>query len=145
MVSNTVRWLWPLRLSTLQRRNCRRDGNSNHRLLECLLNRLFRRRSQKKIPRHWPLWGESTGEKVNSPHKGPVTGNVSIWWRHHERQTPRPLASVFFYLGPCSSHDTWDHGQILQMSVIRSVDLFEVDLGKLLNKQSRFHWFETSL
>ena len=27
-----------------------------------------------KVPRHWPLWGESTGDRhVDSPHKGPVT------------------------------------------------------------------------
>ena len=26
-----------------------------------------------EIRRHWPLWGESTDEKVNSPQKGPVT------------------------------------------------------------------------
>ena len=42
-----------------------------------------------KAPRHWPLWGEFTGDS-------PVTGefpaqrasnaeNVSIWWRHHEQ------------------------------------------------------------
>ena len=27
-------------------------------------------------PCHWPLWGESTGNRWN-------TENVSIWWRHH--------------------------------------------------------------
>ena len=26
-----------------------------------------------KAPRHWPLWGESTGDRWISPHKGPVT------------------------------------------------------------------------
>ena len=26
-----------------------------------------------KAPRHWPLWGESTGDRLDSPHKGPVT------------------------------------------------------------------------
>ena len=26
-----------------------------------------------KAPRHWPLWGESIGGPVNSPHKWPVT------------------------------------------------------------------------
>ena len=51
-----------------------RDGVSNHRCLDCLLNRLFMRKS-KKISKlcvtghvrgihRWP---------VNSPHKGPVT------------------------------------------------------------------------
>ena len=26
-----------------------------------------------KAPRHWPLWGESTGDQWIPPHKGPVT------------------------------------------------------------------------
>ena len=31
-------------------------------------------RGNIKAPRHWPLWGESTGDRhVNSPHNGPVT------------------------------------------------------------------------
>ena len=27
---------------------------------------------QRKHPRHWPLWGEFTGDRMNSPHQGPV-------------------------------------------------------------------------
>ena len=26
-----------------------------------------------KVPHHWPLWGEFTGHRWNSPHKGPIT------------------------------------------------------------------------
>ena len=40
-----------------------------------------------KALRHWPLWGESTGDRpVDSPHKGPCSDAkiVSIWWRHHD-------------------------------------------------------------
>ena len=39
------------------------DGVSNHQPDHCLLHRLFRHRSKKKIkaPRHWPLWWEFTG------------------------------------------------------------------------------------
>ena len=44
---------------TLQWRHNGHDGVSNHQLHDCLLNRLFRRRSKK-------------------------TSNQSIWWRHHE-------------------------------------------------------------
>ena len=30
-----------------------------------------------KFPRHWPLWGESTGRRpVDPPRKGPVTRNM---------------------------------------------------------------------
>ena len=42
-----------------------RDCVSNHKPYDCLLNSLFRHRSKKKIkaPRHWPLWGEFTGDR----------------------------------------------------------------------------------
>ena len=59
---------------TLRRRHNERDGVSNHQSCDCLLNRLFRRRSKKHKSsaslafvrgiHRWP---------VNSPHKGPVT------------------------------------------------------------------------
>ena len=79
---------FPILLSTLQWHIIGRDGVSNHQPYDCLLKRLFRRKSKKtsklrftgicaKIDR-WP---------VNSPHKWPGTRkaeNVSIWWRHHE-------------------------------------------------------------
>ena len=60
--------------SSLQRRHNERDGVSNRRRLDCLHNRMFRRRSLtfvRGIDR-WP---------VNSSHKGPVMRK--IWWRHH--------------------------------------------------------------
>ena len=70
---------------TLQWRHNERDSVSNHQPNDCLLNRLFGRRSKKTSkPR-------VTGLCVGNP---PVTGefpaqmasnaeNVSIWWRHH--------------------------------------------------------------
>ena len=48
------------------------NGVSNHRRLDCLLNRLFGPRFKIKGLRHWPLWGIHRWS-VNSPHKGPVT------------------------------------------------------------------------
>ena len=37
-----------------------------------------------KVPRHWPLWGESTGDRGFSlQQRASNTANVSIWWRHH--------------------------------------------------------------
>ena len=59
-----------------------RDGTSNHRHLDCLLNRLFRRRSKKLsklcvtglyegIHRWFPSQRASKAE------------NVSFWWRRH--------------------------------------------------------------
>ena len=38
----------------------------------CLLNRLFKAQSKENIkaPRHWPLWGEFTGDRWISHTKG---------------------------------------------------------------------------
>ena len=52
------------RPSPLQWRHNERYGRFNHRRVDCLLNRLFRRRSRKKnnkAPRHCLLWEEITG------------------------------------------------------------------------------------
>ena len=80
---------------TLRWRHNERDGVSNHQPHDCLLNGLFVQIKEniKQAPRHWPLCGEFTG---NSPHK---RGNVSIWWRHHEKSK-----SVCFILELILSH-----------------------------------------
>ena len=51
---------------SLQWRHNQCDVVSNHRRLDCLLNRFFRRRSKKniKVPRHWSLRGESTADRA---------------------------------------------------------------------------------
>ena len=56
--------------STLQWRHNESDGVSDHQPNDCLLIRLFRRRS-KKTPR------------LRSASKASNAENVSIWWRHH--------------------------------------------------------------
>ena len=71
---------------TLQWRHNEHEGVSNHRPLECLLNRLFRHISKK------PLKLRVTGLcEGNSPvtdgfpaQRASNAENVSIWWRHHE-------------------------------------------------------------
>ena len=59
---------------TLWWRHNDHDSVSNHQPHECLLNRLFRRRSKKtsKLRVTGLCVGNSPGP-VNSPHKGPVT------------------------------------------------------------------------
>ena len=71
---------------SLQRRHNWRDGVSNHQPHDCLLNRLFRRRSMK--PSKLRVTGFCAG---NSPVTGELPAqmasnaeNVSIWWRHHD-------------------------------------------------------------
>ena len=70
---------------SLQWRYNGRDGVSNHQLHDCLLNRLFGRRS-KKTPklrvtglceRNSPVTGEFPSQRASNAE------NVSIWWRHH--------------------------------------------------------------
>ena len=36
-----------------------------------------------KAPRHWPLWGEFTGDRWMFRTKGSSAENACIWWRHH--------------------------------------------------------------
>ena len=55
-----------------------RDSVSNHQPHDCLLNRLFRRRSKKTSKLRVP--GLCAG---NSPGTASNEENVSIWWRHH--------------------------------------------------------------
>ena len=70
---------------TLQWRHNERNGISNHRRLDCLLNRLFGRRSKKTLKLRvtglceWnsPMTGEFPSQRASNAE------NVSIWWRHH--------------------------------------------------------------
>ena len=71
---------------TLQWRHNERNGVSNHRRLDCLLNRLFRRRSKKTSKLRVtglcegdsPLTGEFLAQRASNAE------NLSIWWRHHD-------------------------------------------------------------
>ena len=79
--------LYPaVRFITLQWRHHGRDSVSNHQPHDCLLDRLFRRRS-KKISKlrvtglcagNSPATGEFPAQRASN------TENVSIWWRHHD-------------------------------------------------------------
>ena len=73
------------RKMALQWRQNGRDGVSNHQPHDCLLNRLFRRRSKKisklRVPglcaRNSPVTGEFPAQRASNAE------NVSIGWRHH--------------------------------------------------------------
>ena len=70
---------------TLQWRHNGRDGASNRLPYDCLLNRLFRRRSKKTsnlgvtglCVGNSPVTGEFPTQRASNAE------NVSIWWRHH--------------------------------------------------------------
>ena len=63
---------------SLQCRHNGRDGVSNHPHHECLLNRLFKAQIKENIkaPRHYPLWGEFTGDRWIPPHIGTVKRKI---------------------------------------------------------------------
>ena len=70
---------------TLQWRHNERDGVSNHRHLECLLNRLCRRRFKKTSKLRVTGLGEENPPVTSGfpSHKASNAENVSIWWRHY--------------------------------------------------------------
>ena len=73
-------------LHRLHWRHNGRDSVSNHQLHDCLLNRLFTRRSKKTSkPRVTGLCaGNSPGTGKFPAQMASNTENVSIWWCHHE-------------------------------------------------------------
>ena len=72
--------------STLQWRHNGRDSVSNHQPHDCLLNRLFRRRSKKtpKLRVTGLCMGNSPGTGEFPAQMASYAEKVSIWWRHHD-------------------------------------------------------------
>ena len=86
---------------TSQWRHNWRDGVSNHQRLNCLINRLFRRRSKRasKFRVTGLCEGNSPGTGEFPAQMASNAENVSIWWRHHDMpnfcrrsNAPVPLA-----------------------------------------------------
>ena len=71
---------------TLRWRHNERDSVSNHQPHDCILNRLFRRRSKKssKLQVTGLCVGNSPGTGEFPAQMASYAENVSIWWRHHE-------------------------------------------------------------
>ena len=72
-------------LISLRWRHNVRDSVSNHQPRDCLLNRLFRRRSKKtsKLRVTGLCVGNSPGTGEFPTQMDSNAENVSIWWRHH--------------------------------------------------------------
>ena len=81
------RWHWWLSLWQWRYNGC--DSVSDHQLHDCILNRLFRRKSKKTSkPRVNGLCaGNSLGTAEFPAQMASNAENVSIWWRHHDRFT----------------------------------------------------------
>ena len=96
---------------TLQWRHNGRDRVSNYKPQDCLLNRLFRRRSKKtsKLRVTGLCAGNSPGTGEFSAQMTHSAENVSIWWRHHDVHHPLfwktknfyPTCSIALLLIPC--------------------------------------------
>ena len=94
---------------SLRWRHNGRDGVSNHQPHDCLLNRLFRRRSKKTsklrvtglCAGNSPVTGEFPALRASN------AGNVSIWWRHHVSPRFRyiwwyTVHEIFTYMCTCT-------------------------------------------
>ena len=77
--------IWLITICSLQWRHNGRDSVSNHQPHDCLLNRLFRRRSKKtsKLRVTGLCAGNSPGTGEFPAQRASNAENVSIWWRHH--------------------------------------------------------------
>ena len=82
---------WPLHL-----RHNGRDSVSNHQPHNCLLNRLFRRRSKKtsKLRVTGLCVGNSPGTGEFPAQMASYAENVSIWWRHNVLSNLHVLAHL---------------------------------------------------
>ena len=101
------------------------DVVSNHRRLDCLLNRWFRHRSEKISMPH------VTGLCEGNP---PVTGgfpsqrtsnaeNVSIWWRHNVNASTCTIFLLHSYNNLFTVMDTTSHKPLLPIFFVR-FDIF---------------------
>ena len=89
-----------LDLTSLQWRHNGHDSISNHQPHDCLLNRLFKRRSKKtsKLRVTGLCVGDSPGTDEFPAQMASNAENVSIRWRHHVRSKSPPSASTQFRL-----------------------------------------------
>ena len=73
-------------MKTLRWRHNECDSVSTHQPHDCLLNRLFRRRSKKtsKLRVTGLCVGNSPGTGEFPAQMASNAENVSIWWRHHD-------------------------------------------------------------
>ena len=92
-------WLWTclcliLKISLLWCHNGR-SSVSNHQPHDCLLNRLFRRRSKRtpKLRVTGLCAGNSPGTSELPAQMASNTENVFIWWRHHDINSFAPKYS----------------------------------------------------
>ena len=105
---------------TLRWRHNERDGDSNHQPHDCLLNRLFTRRSKKtsKLCVTGLCVGNSPGTGEFPTQMASNAEKVSIWWLHYE-----------FSASEGVTHRKWPYNRV---NTVVSNDMMLVSLyGKL--------------
>ena len=163
------RWVWTwlgkirpskaVKLIPLRWRHNERDSVSTPQPRDCLLSRLFRRRSKKtsKLRVTGLCVGTSPG-LVNSPHKGPVTRKMFSFddvimpdfsWRLLIGMMTWSCGNIFRVSGRLWGESTGQPSPVdfpSQKPATRSFDIFiDLCLNNRLAKQSRRQWFETPL
>ena len=114
---------------SLRWRHNERGVVSNHRRLDCLLNRLLRRRSKKTLKlrvaglceRNSPVTCEFPAQRASNAE------NVSIWWRHHVVTGPQWWQ---FEIGP--SNDLVHWGNVNSLRPIRNRRHFADEIFKCI-------------
>ena len=89
--------------ASLRWRHNGRNSVSNHQPRECLLSRLFGRRSKKtsKLRVTGLCAGNSPGTGEFPAQRTSNTENVSIWWRHHASMiTNQPTWRLMWWTAP---------------------------------------------
>ena len=107
-----------LNLFSLQWCHNGRDDASNHQPHDCLLNRLFRRRSKKTsklrvtglCAGNSPVTGEFPSQSTSNVE------NVSIWWRHHV-VVVMPLRRMHSSKSYSWSYGSWQHNEVVYFAI----------------------------
>ena len=96
---NGKRILISIYASLLWRHN-ERDVTSNHQPVDCLLDRLFRRRSKKtsKFRVTGLCAGNSPGTGEFAAQRASNSENISIWWRHHVTKLFHALKACLWFI-----------------------------------------------
>ena len=109
---------------------------TNHQPYDCLLNRIFKRRSKKTSKLRVTGLGEFPAQRASNAE------NVSIWWRHHDSSLIfRPAFFGFFqYAFPTSMEIEWPSKQIFRQTLFAIFDDVMDNAGPVLEHWRACNW-----
>ena len=120
MINSGPCWTMFVIYISLQWRHNERDVVPNHRRPDCLLKRLFRRRSKKTSKLrvtglyggNSPVTGEFPTQRVSNAE------NVSIWWRHHDSMKTTPTSTPPLTVWSLTKKDPWIPQSIVKHNLL---------------------------